>query len=182
VTSFAERIARGAVTRASAIFRRQTLRLESRALASRARLFGAKIDPSAVFLPADTEGDFRFLSIGAESAIERSSLLLLAPVTIGRRVIINDGVRILSGQHSVTDPGFKLETAPVTIRDYAWLTTGALILPGVVIGEGAVVAAGAVVTKDVPAGAVVGGNPARVLGPRRSDVLDYVPGLVDFLR
>ena len=41
-----------------------------------------------------------------------------------------------------------------------------LILPGVTIGEGAVVAAGAVVVKDVPAYAIVGGNPAKLLGYR----------------
>lgn len=37
-------------------------------------------------------------------------------------------------------------------------------MPGVVIGEGAIVAGGSVVTKDVPKGAIVGGNPAKVIG------------------
>jgi UDP-2-acetamido-3-amino-2,3-dideoxy-glucuronate N-acetyltransferase len=50
-----------------------------------------------------------------------------------------------------------------TLRAGASIGAGAVILPGVVIGERAMVGAGAVVTKDVPADAVVVGNPARVV-------------------
>jgi acetyltransferase-like isoleucine patch superfamily enzyme len=50
---------------------------------------------------------------------------------------------------------------PVVIEDDAWLGIGAIVLKGVRIGRGARVGAGAVVTKDVPAGAIVVGNPAR---------------------
>jgi acetyltransferase-like isoleucine patch superfamily enzyme len=52
----------------------------------------------------------------------------------------------------------------VVIGDRVWLGTRAVVLKGVTIGDGAVVAAGAVVTRDVPAGAVVAGVPARVVG------------------
>ncbi len=52
---------------------------------------------------------------------------------------------------------------PITIENEAWVGTAAIILSGVTIGEGAVVAAGAVVTRDVPAGAIVAGNPARII-------------------
>jgi len=55
-------------------------------------------------------------------------------------------------------------TAPLAIEADAWLGAHTIILPGCQrIGRGAVVAAGAVVTRDVPAYAVVAGNPARVL-------------------
>jgi acetyltransferase-like isoleucine patch superfamily enzyme len=50
-----------------------------------------------------------------------------------------------------------------------WLGDRVTIVPGVTIGEGAVVAAGSVVTRDVPALAVVGGAPARVLRQRDGD-------------
>lgn len=49
----------------------------------------------------------------------------------------------------------------VTICDYAYIGSGAQIMPGVTIGEGSLVAAGSIVTKSVPAGVVVAGNPAR---------------------
>lgn len=59
---------------------------------------------------------------------------------------------------------------PVHIEDYVWVGMQAAILPGVRIGEGAIVGLGSVVTKDVPACAIVMGNPAQIIGHRdRSD-------------
>jgi acetyltransferase-like isoleucine patch superfamily enzyme len=52
----------------------------------------------------------------------------------------------------------------VEIGDDVFIGTNALILKGVTVGNGAVVGAGAVVVVDVPPDAVVGGNPARVIG------------------
>ena len=67
----------------------------------------------------------------------------------------------------------QVRTGKVVIEDRAWIGFNAIILKGVRIGREAVVAAGSVVTRDVPAGTVVGGNPARVLksasGPGDSD-------------
>lgn len=60
-----------------------------------------------------------------------------------------------------TDEDWVLETTRV--RKGASIGSGAVILPGVVIGAGAMVGAGAVVTRDVPAGATVAGSPARIL-------------------
>jgi maltose O-acetyltransferase len=131
-------------------------------------------------MPSSVSGSLANLRIGDEAAVGRCTLLLLAPVSVGPRAIINDDVRILTGSHDPVDPGFALRTAPVSIGEYAWICTGALILPGITIGEGAVVAAGAVVTRDVAARTVVAGNPAKVIGAR-SQVLSYRPGAVDYL-
>ena len=52
---------------------------------------------------------------------------------------------------------------PVSIGENVWIGGGAIILPGVKICDEAVIGAGAVVTKDVPARAVVGGSPAKLI-------------------
>jgi maltose O-acetyltransferase len=58
----------------------------------------------------------------------------------------------------------KLEAArPITIGDNVWLGGGVIVLPGVSIGDDSVIGAGSVVTKDVPAGVVAVGSPARVV-------------------
>ena len=62
-----------------------------------------------------------------------------------------------------TDTDWKV--VPTRVRKGASIGSGATILCGVDIGEGAIVGAGSVVTKDVPAGTIVAGNPARVLRP-----------------
>lgn len=66
---------------------------------------------------------------------------------------------ITTGQPRDIDLGDR----PVTIEDDAWIGCQCVIMRGVTIGAGAVVAAGSIVTRDVPAGMVVAGNPARVI-------------------
>jgi len=80
--------------------------------------------------------------------------------TIGRYVKILD-----SDFHQIEFENGKLSemTKPIHIEKHVWIGTGAIILKGVHIGEGAVISAGSVVTKNVPAHAIVGGNPAKII-------------------
>lgn len=87
-------------------------------------------------------------------------------VTIGDNVLIGPDARLYTPNHS-TDlelrrAGWEIGL-PITIEDDVWLGGSVVICPGVTIGRGSIVGAGSVVTKDVPAGVVVGGNPAKVL-------------------
>ena len=55
------------------------------------------------------------------------------------------------------------QAEPIEIRDDVWIGGNVTVCPGVKIGNRAVIAAGAVVTKDVPEGCLVSGNPARII-------------------
>ncbi|WP_300799156.1 DapH/DapD/GlmU-related protein [uncultured Alistipes sp.] len=75
-------------------------------------------------------------------------------------------MQLLTENHP-ENPGRRhnVYTRPVRLRRNAWIGAGALILPGVTVGEHAIVGAGSVVTRDVPDGMIVAGNPARVIRP-----------------
>jgi len=79
-------------------------------------------------------------------------------VKIGRNVTIRD----TNGSHYINRAGYK-NTRPVIIGDKAWLGEGCTIMPGVKIGNGAIIGAHAFVTSNVPAHAIVSGNPAVVV-------------------
>jgi acetyltransferase-like isoleucine patch superfamily enzyme len=128
--------------------------------------------------PCEITGNRRNLKVGDFSFVGRATIQLLGCVRIGNSVVINDDVTILTGTHDVNDEHFQLQTKPVVIGNYAWICTGALVLPGVTIGDGAVVAAGAVVSRDVPSYQVVAGNPAKVVRTNRNQNLDYKPNLL----
>lgn len=138
------------------------------------RRAGARIGRMAV-VQAECNGPMRNLSIGDGSVICRAMLALRAPMQIGANVVVNDGVRILTGTHDLTDPEWKILPKNVVIEDYAWIAEGALVLPGVRVGRGAVVGAGAVVTRDVEPYSVVCGNPAAPTRTRRVQELTYSP-------
>lgn len=83
-------------------------------------------------------------------------------ITVGDNTIIGYHTTILTHEYLIRE--YRL--GDVCIGSNVMIGACSLILPGVEIGDGAVVAAGTVVTKDVPAGAFVGGNPMRVIRDR----------------
>ena len=107
------------------------------------------------------------ISIGARTFVNYDCVLLdVAPIRIGAACQLATRVQLLTATHPIDPEPRRLgwEAAePITIGDNVWLGGGAIVCPGVTIGEHTVVGAGAVVTRDLPAGVVAVGAPARVL-------------------
>lgn len=94
-------------------------------------------------------------------------------ITVGSHCGITEGVRIFThGGARVARkyyPDFDV-FGKVVIGDWVYIGTNSLIMPGVIIGDGVLIAAGSVVTKSIPSGVVVGGNPAKII----CKVEDYI--------
>jgi acetyltransferase-like isoleucine patch superfamily enzyme len=91
-------------------------------------------------------------------------------IELGDRVSLAPGVFITASDYQVI-AGIPFREQPkrerdVRIGDDVWLGAGVVVTAGVVIGDGCIVGAGAVVTKDLPAGSIAAGVPARVIGQR----------------
>lgn len=91
-------------------------------------------------------------------------------IEIGAGTIISRNVEIWTSNHNYDSEDLttipydkRFVKKPVSIGENVWIGSRVIVLPGVTIGEGAVVGAGSVVAKNVPAYAVVGGNPATVI-------------------
>ena len=98
-------------------------------------------------------------------------------IQIGQGVQIAPSCAFYPYDHGIAE-GQPIQQQPlvskggIVIEDDAWLGVGAIVLDGVTVGKGAVIGAGAVVTKDVPAGGVAVGNPARVIRMRAGNESD----------
>jgi maltose O-acetyltransferase len=107
------------------------------------------------------------LTVGSNSVINDNCRLdTRGRITIGRNVSISPEVIILTADHDLESPNFAGRHREVTVGDYAWIGTRAMVLPGVQIGEGAVVGAGAIVTGNVAPYTVVVGAPAHPIRER----------------
>ena len=107
------------------------------------------------------------ISIGARTFVNYDCVLLdVAPIRIGEACQLATRVQLLTPTHPLEPEPRRIgwEAAePITIGDNVWLGGGAIVCPGVTIGDDTVVGAGAVVTRDLPAGVLAAGVPARVV-------------------
>jgi acetyltransferase-like isoleucine patch superfamily enzyme len=100
-------------------------------------------------------------------------------IAVGDRVVLGDNVRLAGRCLLAGFPGHPMDAAarargaadsadqvgPIVLEPDVWLATGVTVLAGVRIGRGTVVATGSVVTRDLPAGVLAAGVPARVVRP-----------------
>lgn len=117
-----------------------------------------------------SEGDFGELVLEDGAHLNRDVTIdHTGGVVVGADALISEGAFILTHSHG-RDPHCVPTPVPLTIGKRAWIGARAMLMANVrSVGEGAVIAAGAIVTEDVPPGAVVGGNPARVISPPEGD-------------
>jgi acetyltransferase-like isoleucine patch superfamily enzyme len=108
-------------------------------------------------------------SIGSWCKVQ-SHTFICEGVTIGDEVFVGHGVIFVNDKHPrATNRAGQLQTdadwqlSPILVETGASIGSGAVILGGVTVGAAALIGAGAVVTKNVPRGGTVAGNPARLL-------------------
>jgi acetyltransferase-like isoleucine patch superfamily enzyme len=114
------------------------------------------------------------VSIGAKTVMgQECTISAYQHVSIGRECIIADRVMLIDFDHGVTEVERPIRVQGIYKRDVhvahnVWIGYGACILRGVAVGENSVIGTNAVVTREVPANAVLGGVPARVIRMREA--------------
>jgi acetyltransferase-like isoleucine patch superfamily enzyme len=112
------------------------------------------------------------ISIGAKTVMgQECTISAYKHVSIGRECVIADRVMLIDFDHGMVEVDRPVRLQGIYKRDVrvgnnVWIGYGACILRGVTVGDNAVIGTSAVVTKDVPANAVVGGVPARIIRMR----------------
>jgi acetyltransferase-like isoleucine patch superfamily enzyme len=115
------------------------------------------------------EGEVR---IGAKTVMgQECTISAYQHVEIGRECIVADRVMLIDFDHGVVEVERPIRLQGIYKRDVkvgsnVWMGYGACVLRGVTVGDNAIVGTNAVVTNDVPANAVVGGVPAKVIRMR----------------
>ena len=113
-------------------------------------------------------GDYKNLYMQKNAEINKRCLLLAKDrIEIGENSTHAYGVTILTsanpnGPHNKLAELYPAMTAPVVIGRDVWVGANATILPGVSIGDFSIVAASSIVTRNVPSGVLVAGNPATI--------------------
>jgi acetyltransferase-like isoleucine patch superfamily enzyme len=114
------------------------------------------------------------ISIGAKTVLgQECTISAFQHVSIGRECVVADRVMLIDFDHGMVEVDRPIRLQGIYKRDVrvgnnVWIGYGACILRGVTVGDNAVIGTNAVVTRDVPANAVVGGVPARLIRMREA--------------
>jgi putative colanic acid biosynthesis acetyltransferase WcaF len=125
------------------------------------RIFGARVSWKAYIYPnVDIWAPWN-LAIEDFGTLARGVVCYnIAPVSIGMRAVVSQGVHLCTGTHDYLDPAFPLTARPINIGRRAWVCSGAFVGPGVTISDGVILAAAGVAFRDLDAWTIYVGNPA----------------------
>ena len=131
------------------------------------RMFGARIGKGVVLKPhVSVKYPWR-LSIGNYVWIgENAWIDNLDDVSIDDNVCISQGALLLCGNHHYKKTTFDLITAPIHIKQGAWIGAKSIVCPGIIVGSHAVLAVGSVATNHLNEYTVYQGNPAQPIKKR----------------
>ena len=155
--------------------------VEKMVLLSRLNSFEKQSGQKITFIPQGSYklslmGDLSKFKIDPTSHLKSDAVIeCTGGVIIGKYFHTGRGLTIFSTNHNYNSTKLIPYDAtdilkPVIIKDFVWAGANVTIVPGVTIGEGVVIGAGAVVTKSIQDYAIVGGNPAEVIGYRDIEV------------
>ncbi len=131
------------------------------------RRFGAKIGPDVSIRPtAHIEVPWMLEIAKGATVGDHAILYSLGPIRIGARSIVSQYAHLCAGTHDYADHTFRLIRSPITIGEDAWIGADAFIGPGVEVGDLAVLGARSSAYKNLAAGRIHVGNPARDLKAR----------------
>lgn len=128
------------------------------------RAFGARIGKAVHIYPSVRIAVPWNLIVGNFVAIgDGARVYNLGHVGIGDNATVSQGAHLCAGTHDYRRSDMPLIKAPIQLDQGAWICADAFVGPGVTVGEYAIVGARAVAVRDVPAWAIVAGNPARFI-------------------
>jgi putative colanic acid biosynthesis acetyltransferase WcaF len=131
------------------------------------RLFGARIGKDVIIRPSVTITYPWKVRIGNYSWIgDNVELYSLGEIEIGNNVVISQKSYLCAASHDYTKEDFPIWSKKITIEDECWLATDVYVAPGVTIGKGTIVGARSSVFKNLPAGKVCVGSPAKPIKDR----------------
>jgi putative colanic acid biosynthesis acetyltransferase WcaF len=129
--------------------------------------FGAKCHPTVLIRPSAKVRHPWLLTLDEHASIaDDVNLYNLGSISVGAHSVISQSAHICAGTHDYTKPDLPLVRPSIVIGRGVWICAEAFVGPGVTIGDNVIVGARGVVTRDIPAGVIAGGNPAKVLRER----------------
>lgn len=131
------------------------------------RSFGATVGKEVIIRPTvKTQFPWK-VSIGDYAWIGDDVVLYsLGEIEIGEHAVISQKTYLCTGSHDPNRRDFVIFSRPIRIEAECWIATDVYVAPGVTIGRGTLVGARSSVFKDLPAGKVCLGSPARVVKDR----------------